>query len=52
MDSEKYFIAKEINNENLQTKLNNVQIQLANIHMQHKDNVANPTATEYEWLQQ
>ena len=52
VDSKEHFIAKEINNEDLQTKLNNVQTQLANICMQHKDNMANPTATKYERLQQ
>ena len=34
VNSEKHFIAKEINNENLQTKLNNVQTQLTNIRVQ------------------
>ena len=54
VDSKKCFIAKEINNENLQTEFNNVQTQLANIRMQHKDNVATSTiiTTKYEQLQQ
>ena len=52
IDSEERFIAKKMDNENLQTKLNNVQTQLANIHMQHKDNVATPTAIKYKQLQQ
>ena len=54
VDSKEHFITKEIDNKNLQTKLNNVQTQLANVCMQCKDNVATPTATatKYEWLQQ
>ena len=52
VDSKKCFIAKEIDNKNLQTKLNNVQTQLANVRMQCKDNMATPTTTtiEYERL--
>ena len=54
VDSKERFIAKEIDNENLQTKLNNVQTQLANVHMQRKDNVVILTATgiKYERFQQ
>ena len=54
MDSKECFIVKEIDNENLQTKLNNVQTQLANVRMQCKNNVTTPTATatKYEQLQQ
>ena len=54
VDSEERFITKEIDNENLQTKLNNVQTQLANIRMQCKDNVITPTVTttKYKQLQQ
>ena len=51
VDSEERFIAKEIDNENLQTKLNNVQTQLVNICMQCEDNMANPTTTKYERFQ-
>lgn len=54
VDSEECVIAKEIDNETLQTKLKEVQTQLANVRMQRKDNVATPTATvtKYEQLQQ
>ena len=52
VDSKERFIAKEINNENLQTKLKDEQTQLANIHMQRKDNVATPTDTKHKQLQQ
>ena len=54
VDSEKRFITKEINNEDLQTKLKDVQTQLANVRMQREDNMATPTATatKYKWLQQ
>ena len=52
VDSKERFIAKEIDNENLQTKFNDVQTQLANKRIQCKDNMANPTATEYKRLQQ
>ena len=51
VDSEKRFIVKEIDNENLQTKLNDVQTQLANVHMQNKDNVTTPTTTATEYKQ-
>ena len=50
VDSEKHFIAKEINNENLQTELDDVQTQLTNVRVQCEDNVV--TLTEYEQLQQ
>ena len=50
--SKERFIAKEIDNKNLQIKLNNLQTQLANVRMQRENNVTNPTATEYKWLQQ
>ena len=46
------FIAKEIDNENLQTKLEDVQTQLANIRIQHEDNVATLTDTKHKQLQQ
>ena len=54
VNSKERFIAKEIDNENLQTKLNDIQTQLANVCMQRKDNVATPTATDtkYKQLQQ
>ena len=54
VDNEECFIAKEIDNKNLQIKLNNIQTQLANICMQREDNVVTPTTTvtKYKRLQQ
>ena len=52
VDSKKCFIAKEIDNENLQTKLNDVQTQLVNVRMQREDNMATPSAIKYKRLQQ
>ena len=49
IDSKERFIAKEINNENLQTKLNNVQTQLANVRMQCKNNMATLIATSIKY---
>ena len=51
-DSEEHFIAKKINNKNLQTKFNDIQTQLANVCTQRAARMANPTATKYERLQQ
>ena len=48
VNSKGHFIAKEIDNENLQIKLNDIQTQLANVHMQCKDNVATPTAIKIQ----
>ena len=54
VDSKKCFIIKEINNENLQTKLNNVQTQLVNGCIKHENNVAILIAipTKYKQFQQ
>ena len=45
VDSKERFVTKEIDNKNLQIKLNNIQTQLANVCIQHEDNMATPTAT-------